>query len=526
MSTQTAESPREMSGVVPRTIPLAPFDAVCAVLCASILVNVLSITTPITALLIYDCVLPNGTLPTLAVLILCAGGIVIIDAALRFSRVAIMTRAGTRYDHAQREVLMQRFITRANLPDPGRSVTQLTESLSAISVVREFRFMLLQAIVDIPFGLGFIVLIAIIGGWLALIPATLCAVFAICVLAISALNARVSAEMRASTGRQNDFIGRVFDNMLMLRAIAGELPMTDRFVRHQVETSFNLRRQVFATLVSRDVNVLFSQALIASVVVASALAAIGGNLTLGGLAACTLLAGRSLEPLQTGLLIITQYRQNKLALVEIGDALAGNEAEEKLAPPNSRPFWSGPPDIEIRNLSVVHLGGGPARPLDNLSIDIAGGEFVTITADRGAGKTTLARALLRLAPLDGTVRMGGVDVTAENIDLVRRNITFIPRDPMLPSGRLIDILTDGDENSYADVRCPLPDASHRSRRGRKTLVGGLRHRDQAEDARPFPTVFANLSRSFAASPRSARFSSSMRLRSRSTLGVSRTSGGF
>lgn len=442
---------REIFGVLSKSVSMAPAEATVAVLCATFFVNTLAVTTPIAALLIYDRVLPNGTVPTLAVLIAGATVIVVIDAALRFSRATILMRAGTRYDHAQRERLMKRLMSRSSVPPNGLSLTRLNENLSAISVLREFRFLLLQAIVDIPFGLAFIVLIAIIGGWLALIPAGICALFAGSVFAIAHLNERASRALRVADNRQSGFIGRVFDNMRTLRAVAADVPMTGRFVENQFASSFNLRRQAFAGLIARDVNVLFSQALIASVVVASALAAIDGNLTLGGLAACTLLAGRSLEPLQTGLQVLSQYRMHRIAFDEIVDLFEGSGEAEALAPPNVAPLWSRPPPIRIEHLHVGEQGR-LVRPLVDLNIDVAGGEFVTITADRGIGKTTLARALLRLVPHEGTVRIGEKVLSADNIDLVRRNLTFVSREPLLPNGRLIEILTDGDENAYADVR--------------------------------------------------------------------------
>jgi putative ABC transport system ATP-binding protein len=65
--------------------------------------------------------------------------------------------------------------------------------------------------------------------------------------------------------------------------------------------------------------------------------------------------------------------------------------------------------VEVRNLSkVYHLGGEEIRALDDVSLDIADGEFISIIGPSGSGKSTLMHILGCLdSPTCGTVNLDG-----------------------------------------------------------------------------------------------------------------------
>lgn len=74
----------------------------------------------------------------------------------------------------------------------------------------------------------------------------------------------------------------------------------------------------------------------------------------------------------------------------------------------------------------------PARAVDGVSLTLAAGECLGIVGESGGGKTTLARALLGLAPLTaGRVVLAGRDVgalDASGLRELRRHAQLIPQD--------------------------------------------------------------------------------------------------
>lgn len=65
--------------------------------------------------------------------------------------------------------------------------------------------------------------------------------------------------------------------------------------------------------------------------------------------------------------------------------------------------------VELRNVSkIYHLGGEEIRALDDISLDIEGGEFISIIGPSGSGKSTLMHILGCLdSPTKGTIKLDG-----------------------------------------------------------------------------------------------------------------------
>lgn len=68
--------------------------------------------------------------------------------------------------------------------------------------------------------------------------------------------------------------------------------------------------------------------------------------------------------------------------------------------------------VELRNVSkIYHLGGEEIRALDDVSLDVNGGEFISIIGPSGSGKSTLMHILGCLdKPSKGTFKLDGTEV--------------------------------------------------------------------------------------------------------------------
>jgi putative ABC transport system ATP-binding protein len=87
--------------------------------------------------------------------------------------------------------------------------------------------------------------------------------------------------------------------------------------------------------------------------------------------------------------------------------------------------------LELRDITkVYHLGGEEIRALDGVTLDIDGGEFISIIGPSGSGKSTLMHILGCLdSPSTGTIRLDGTEIqgaSPRELALVRnRKIGFV-----------------------------------------------------------------------------------------------------
>lgn len=87
--------------------------------------------------------------------------------------------------------------------------------------------------------------------------------------------------------------------------------------------------------------------------------------------------------------------------------------------------------VELRNVSkIYHLGGEEIRALDDVTLDIDGGEFISIIGPSGSGKSTLMHILGCLdSPSKGTIQLDGTmihDASARQLSRIRnQKIGFV-----------------------------------------------------------------------------------------------------
>jgi len=111
-------------------------------------------------------------------------------------------------------------------------------------------------------------------------------------------------------------------------------------------------------------------------------------------------------------------------------------------------FGTQPLD-DIRTLDVgrVSFSYGERGELAPVSFRATRGERVAVVGETGAGKTTLARLLLGFdVPTSGSIRVNGTDYTSFDLRSIRVRIGFVPQEPPLLSGTILDNMTFFDSD--------------------------------------------------------------------------------
>lgn len=188
---------------------------------------------------------------------------------------------------------------------------------------------------------------------------------------------------------------------------------------------------------------------------------IQGQLTLGQLVAAELVIWGVLKASQK-LIGLTESFFDLLTGLEKVSAITAMEVDK---PGQVRVLDNG--SGARVNLDSLYFAYEPSLPpvIDNLALDIAGGEIVTILGESGSGKSTLVKLLSGfLRPLKGSVEIDEVDLREFDPNSLAENLGIISRQSDLFAGTFLENVSTGREVGLHNVK-ELLDASD----GRRVL---------------------------------------------------------
>ncbi len=121
---------------------------------------------------------------------------------------------------------------------------------------------------------------------------------------------------------------------------------------------------------------------------------------------------------------------------------------------------------EQRHLTERHLIEGPIRVRDvsfkygfgqdvlkNINLEVPENAKYTIVGMSGSGKSTLAKLLVGFYPVDadkGTITFNGIPVKDINLTTLRQYIEYVPQDPFIFSGTVLENLTLGSRSDVSE----------------------------------------------------------------------------
>jgi len=165
-----------------------------------------------------------------------------------------------------------------------------------------------------------------------------------------------------------------------------------------------------------------------------------GTLTVGQLVAFLLYVNLCFAPIQQLVQQFTTYQQGQSSVRKLREILATEPSVPE--DPEAVPLAAVQGTIELENVTFSYLPGSPV--LDHVNLRIEAGETFAVVGRTGAGKSTIAKLVIRLMdPDSGTVRLDGHDLRTVTLRSLRSQLGVVPQEPFLFSTSIRDNLVIG-----------------------------------------------------------------------------------
>ena len=416
------------------------------VLGAALLINIFALVMPLFSMNVYDRVVPNNATDTLWMLALGVFLVFGMDFMMRLLRGHFVDLASARIDVKLSALIMERVLGMRLEARPA-SVGSFAANLRSFESVRDFiASATVTALIDFPFALIFLLVIAWISWPLVLIPIVGLIVGLIYAYIIQhRMHEMAETTYRASAQRNASLI----ESLTALETIKTQ--GAEGVIQNKWESTTAFLARTSAQLRLLSATATNGAATITQVV--NVLLIIAGVyliqerwLTMGGLIAITMLGSRAIAPLAQAVGLLMQFQNARLSLETLDKLMAQPVERPDASAFIHRPELQG--EIEFRNVSFNYPGQGEAA-LQNVSLRIMPGEHVVVLGRTGSGKTTLQKLMLGLyQPSDGVVRIDGIDLRQLDPADLRRNVGFVGQDATLFYGTLRENISIGAP--YAD----------------------------------------------------------------------------
>ncbi|WP_375723870.1 type I secretion system permease/ATPase [Arcobacter sp. KX21116] len=402
------------------------------VLLASLLINLFVLATPLFTMNVYDRVIPNSAIETLWMFTFGVVTVYILDVFLKFTRSYLLELAAKKSDIIMSSIIFEKVLD-LNLSSYPKSVGSFASNIKDFDAIRSFLTnATLTIIIDFPFALIFLLLIAYIGGTIVFIPIFISIIILSYAFLIKKPLQRSIESSHEASARKNGILIESLQNIETIKAfgLSGKMQWM-----YEEATGEIAKKSINSRLISSsipNVTAFLVQLNTIICVVYGVYLISAFHLTMGGLIAVIILSSRTVSPLGQAAGLITGYEDAKASYTLINSIIS-----RPIERPEGKEFIKREilfENIEFRNVSFSYPETN-IEVLKDVSFTINKGEKVAMLGMIGSGKSTLSKLLLKLyEPTSGSILIDGIDIKQIDPANLRKSISYVPQEINLFQG--------------------------------------------------------------------------------------------
>lgn len=408
------------------------------VIYASLLINVLALAGPLFSLQVYDRIIPNQAYASMVALLLGVALCLGFEHFLKHARHSLMEIAATSIDTRCSSKLSEALL---NVPIHKTEPTVLLQHLRSFEHLRELvTGVFLLVLIDLPFLLLFLVVIALIHPYFLLVAASV-----IGLTLLVAANSHYSlsrlgqTQMKQARETQSQWLDSLasLDNIQahgvqhahgkLLNQLQLKSRMGGNAVREQL---FQINQKIYLLQQSSWV---FTIALGVYLIIEK-------QMTVGGLIAVSMLTMRCFAPIQKLQSHLVQTHSAQASFEEL-DQFLGQDNQ----PSQARSALENIQHIELKSAGVLkpnHVWESDQESnfiVRNINIDLPAGTRLGIIGPTGSGKTSVLKLLAQQLKCDhGHVAVNHLSIDRYHPSEFSSKVGYATQPPVLIKGSLLD----------------------------------------------------------------------------------------
>ena len=403
-------------------------------LLAALLINLFALAMPMFSMTVYDRVVPNRAEETLWVLSIGVLLMMGFDMGLRVLRAYILDTAGKRIDVTLSSKIMERVLG-LRMADRPASVGSFAANLRSFEAVRDFvASASITTLVDLPFVLVFLFVIAWISPWL-LIPPLVCIVLLLTFSLVVQQKMQELVELtHRATAQRNASLVESLVGIETIKFMVAESAFQRKWEQSTVFLAQQGSKLKLLSSATMNVAQTLQQLVSVTTVIAGVYLLLANQISMGAIIAASMLAGRAMAPFGQVAGLLMQYHSAKSGLASVDQHMKTQPERADDAAFLHRTGFQG--TIEFKNVSFTYPGQQQAV-LTHASFKIHAGEKVAFIGRVGSGKSTIQRLILGLhQPTEGAILIDGIDLRQIDPAELRRAAGFVSQDVALFYGTL------------------------------------------------------------------------------------------